>query len=592
MIRALVEQTFDQQKKYFVLAGSSSDTKPTSGLITGSEFHEVDTGTKYEFDEASSTWNAVGLTPDEIKAEIDAWLDDHPEATTTVQDGAITYAKLDASLQQKADDVSSLKSAIFYGATLASSKWEIGGFVDATGDTNTSNTRLHTAGYIPREFTFVTPSSGYDVIAYGWSNGTYLGAWQGSSFAKSGVAWKSNVDLNAVYAAGATDVKIAARKQNNGTMSTSDGETYNFDASNIKKLTAEVSEINSIYPVKNGYVNRTNGELSNSDQYRRTDLVAVESGFKYYFTGRTYYFAAGAAYDSDGAYIDALLPDGGSGTTYTNYLLTLPANTAYIAVCSLPSVDLELKGVTTIQNTVEALISADGELSNRIDGLNNYVRNEWELTTPSLFERIGVCGDSYSAGAIYGVPGTATAHYSISWPEILGRRNGITGIPYAYIGASAGGWLVNENGLLKLKADTPCNLYIIALGINSEDVGSIDDVNDADPTQNANTYYGNMARIYHEIHDFAPNAKIIYARMPMISSEKATAMQTLAARYSIPYMPLSSDAFFDTDFYADNKATSHPLAVSNAGMALAVERQLCKVMVNNSSYFADYVGND
>jgi hypothetical protein len=112
MIRALVEQTFDQQKKYFVLAGSSSDVKPTSGLITGSEFHEVDTGTKYEFDEASSTWNAVGLSPEDIKAEIDAWLDEHPEATTTVQDGAITYAKLDASLQGTIDDVSELQTDV------------------------------------------------------------------------------------------------------------------------------------------------------------------------------------------------------------------------------------------------------------------------------------------------------------------------------------------------------------------------------------------------------------------------------------------------------------------------------------------------
>lgn len=111
MIRALVEQTFDQQKKYFVLAGSSSDAKPTTGLITGSEFHEVDTGLKYQFDEASATWNVVGLTPDEIKAEIDAWLDDHPEATTTVEDGAITYAKLNSSLQGTVDEVGDLKSA-------------------------------------------------------------------------------------------------------------------------------------------------------------------------------------------------------------------------------------------------------------------------------------------------------------------------------------------------------------------------------------------------------------------------------------------------------------------------------------------------
>lgn len=116
MIRALVEQTFDQYKKYFVLAGSSQDTKPTAGVVTGSKFLEVDTGTEYAFDEASNAWIALGLTPEEAKAaiadEVSDWLDAHPEATTTVEDGAITYAKLDASLQGSVDDVSSLKSAL------------------------------------------------------------------------------------------------------------------------------------------------------------------------------------------------------------------------------------------------------------------------------------------------------------------------------------------------------------------------------------------------------------------------------------------------------------------------------------------------
>ena len=43
---------------------------------------------------------------------ISDWLDNHPEATTTVQDGSITRAKLDADLQQKTDEVSELKSAL------------------------------------------------------------------------------------------------------------------------------------------------------------------------------------------------------------------------------------------------------------------------------------------------------------------------------------------------------------------------------------------------------------------------------------------------------------------------------------------------
>lgn len=54
----------------------------------------------------------ASVDPEAIKSSVDDWLDDHPEATTTVEDGAITKAKLDSSLQQTVDDVGDLKSAI------------------------------------------------------------------------------------------------------------------------------------------------------------------------------------------------------------------------------------------------------------------------------------------------------------------------------------------------------------------------------------------------------------------------------------------------------------------------------------------------
>lgn len=58
---------------------------------------------------------AVKMAPKDpatIKASVDDWLDDHPEATTTVQDGSITKQKLDSSLQDAVDDVGGLKSAV------------------------------------------------------------------------------------------------------------------------------------------------------------------------------------------------------------------------------------------------------------------------------------------------------------------------------------------------------------------------------------------------------------------------------------------------------------------------------------------------
>lgn len=59
--------------------------------------------------------------PATIKASVEDWLDDHPEATTTVEDGSITKAKLHDDLadeiEQNTDAVGVLKSA-FNGTTL------------------------------------------------------------------------------------------------------------------------------------------------------------------------------------------------------------------------------------------------------------------------------------------------------------------------------------------------------------------------------------------------------------------------------------------------------------------------------------------
>lgn len=60
MIRAIVERTFTENKKYVELYGLSTDTKPTSGIVTGSVFVEVNTGKAFLFNEDSSSWVEVG----------------------------------------------------------------------------------------------------------------------------------------------------------------------------------------------------------------------------------------------------------------------------------------------------------------------------------------------------------------------------------------------------------------------------------------------------------------------------------------------------------------------------------------------------
>lgn len=59
MVRITNETTYPANKRYIEAFGLSTDSKPTTGVITGSVFVEVDTGKAYLFNEASSTWVEV-----------------------------------------------------------------------------------------------------------------------------------------------------------------------------------------------------------------------------------------------------------------------------------------------------------------------------------------------------------------------------------------------------------------------------------------------------------------------------------------------------------------------------------------------------
>lgn len=59
MIRITNECAYTADKRYIEAFGLSTDSKPTTGIITGSCFIEVDTGKAFLFNEAASTWVEV-----------------------------------------------------------------------------------------------------------------------------------------------------------------------------------------------------------------------------------------------------------------------------------------------------------------------------------------------------------------------------------------------------------------------------------------------------------------------------------------------------------------------------------------------------
>ena len=47
-------------KDYVEMAGKSTETKPTTGIVSGSLFLESDTGDVYVFDETDVAWTQIG----------------------------------------------------------------------------------------------------------------------------------------------------------------------------------------------------------------------------------------------------------------------------------------------------------------------------------------------------------------------------------------------------------------------------------------------------------------------------------------------------------------------------------------------------
>lgn len=78
-------------------------------------------------------------TPEEIQTAVDAWLEDHPEATTTVQDGAITTAKLHDGAVTEDKLSESLQSLLITDTAIGS----IASFSDGSDGINVRDLKVH-----------------------------------------------------------------------------------------------------------------------------------------------------------------------------------------------------------------------------------------------------------------------------------------------------------------------------------------------------------------------------------------------------------------------------------------------------------------
>ena len=60
MVRITSEIMMSEDERLIEAYGLSTDTKPTTGVITGSVFIEIDTSSAYFYDEDSGNWIKAG----------------------------------------------------------------------------------------------------------------------------------------------------------------------------------------------------------------------------------------------------------------------------------------------------------------------------------------------------------------------------------------------------------------------------------------------------------------------------------------------------------------------------------------------------
>lgn len=256
-------------------------------------------------------------------------------------------------------------------------------------------------------------------------------------------------------------------------------------------------------------------------------------------------------------------------------------------------------------------ISTSKDLDKSIQGIE-----ESYYCDISMFERIGVVGDSFASGVIYtGIESEDenATHYNLSWGQNLARQSGIECINYSVGGINTKGYLVNQTyGLPKVLSDiangNPCGLYLLCLGINDSNdqrepgglsyLGTSADIDDADYNNNADTFWGNYGRIIAQIKNASPKSKLImstFCRKPTKATEEGyvpfnSAIQEIANYFEIPCIVLTDDSFFNSDFYLDGMVRSHPTAPLYSGYAKAINRLLSKCVMQNYDYFKDYTG--
>ena len=213
---------------------------------------------------------------------------------------------------------------------------------------------------------------------------------------------------------------------------------------------------------------------------------------------------------------------------------------------------------------------------------------------------MGIIGDSLSSGYTIPEDGPAAVntHYEFAWWQVLKRDSGMDYKYFARGGVSTRSWFTVEVGYPKASLpENKCCAYVIALGVNDEYdygldyIGTAADINMADPSLNADTYFGNYGKIIQMMTALVPKAKFFLLTIPRTSGNIPaynTAIRNIASMFSNAYLvDIAADymGVFNSGFLQDHFFSAHYSAAGYQYIGKIFEKAIGDTIMANAVDF-------
>lgn len=537
---------YDGSRYYCEIAGGTAEksTVDTTGLLAGSKYLDVQTGTWYVYDELSNAWavSAEGGSADPavVEAAVEAWLDAHPEATTTVQDGSITYAKLDTNLKGKADAVATLSDEIGGLKSAFSDNFAVeinlkpaetdGKFVDASNNNISTSDNFALLGPVPvkKGQTVVFNAKGYST--------------------NIGMICVCNADnttrSTVVRSVDGTKREYTCKIVEDGyivlSYVKSDGYHLNLHIDYYSYLNA-LNQLNPIFAgeeavnivqLLNGFIDPTTNRFNSSNSFKTSNSITLYKGQTINLTATGYRTNVGMInlYDANTDTYQSVARSVDDTERIYNYTADTDC---IVRVCYLAGT-IPSATIVTNKDEFTRIVNIETDISDLKE----------PIEYPQLFDNILCIGDSLTVGASGNGNEILTKNYPHFLKKLIDADTTIKG---------HGGYSAKQVWDEYISTANDLSNYdcaIIYLGTNDGLTDTVEtDCNVSDYTQNADTNTGSYGKIIGKIKADAPNCKIFCVAGPNENIRRANTMnpavRSLSSLYAVGLVDLEESILSD-----------------------------------------------